>query len=415
MEDEAMAKPDAENPTRPPVVVAGLWYTGSVLMRCFARRGVPVYGIDCVPSHVGYGTRHGPTFECPDPEREPEAWCTFMLRLREQIGTTPVLMSAADVFTLAIAKHADRLSEHFVFRPEGYRIQARLATKLEQYRVAAEQGMPIALTRVASSLADVEDFATQAKFPCLLKPRHARSWLNVPREHSLHGQKTIVAATPAELLDAYRLAEPVDPNVVLQEIIAGPDSNKLVYLSCWGEGGRRLGSCLVGAYRAHPANFGSCSTVEPVRDPETEDLCERFLGGLRYSGFCEIELKRDTRDGAVKMIEANPRYSTTSDAAQYGGVDIGWLHYLDLIGEKVEPLSTQRWNWRHVHVLREVGVLLHREDHPRFTWREWFRSLRPPVYFLDWDWRDWRVMTKTTISVASHLRDAWRAKAHRPR
>lgn len=406
----AMAEQRGNDVTRPPVVVGGLWYTGAVLMRCFARRGLTVYGFDRDAEQLGFGTCYGRTLLCPDPDSNPEGWCRFMLDLRQRIGTRPVLMSAADVFTSAIARHADALAEHYIFRPEAYQIQARLATKLEQYRVAAEQGMPIALTRVTSSLADVMAFSAEARFPCLLKPRHARVWLSVPKGHPLHDRKTIQAATPADLLDAYRLVAPVDAEVVLQEIIEGPDSNKLVYLSCWGEGGRRLGSCLVGAYRSHPAGFGSCSTVEPVRDATTEELCERFLSGLRYSGFCEIELKRDSRDRSVKMIEANPRYSSTSDAAQYGGVDIAWLHYLDLLGEPVQPLTTQRWNWRHVHVLREVGVLVNRRDHPHFTWSDWFYSMRPPVYFFDWDWRDWRAMAKTAVSAVCTIRDGLRAR-----
>ncbi len=147
--------------------------------------------------------------------------------------------------------------------------------------------------------------------------------------------------------------------------------------------GHHLGSCLVGAYRFHPPGFGSCSTVEPVRDTFTEELFERFLTGLGYSGFCEIELKRDSRDGSIKMIEANSCFSCTSYAAQYGGVDIAWLNYLDLRGEPVQPLTTHRPNWRHVHVLREVGVLFNRRDHPRFAWSDWLRTVRPPVYFLD--------------------------------
>ena len=50
-------------------------------------------------------------------------------------------------------------------------------------------------------------------------------------------------------------------------------------------------------------------------------------------------MKRDTRDGRVKLIEANPRLSGGGDAAPYAGVDLCWLHYLDLIGKRVAPVT----------------------------------------------------------------------------
>ena len=68
-------------------------------------------------------------------------------------------------------------------------------------------------------------------------------------------------------------------------------------------------------------------------------MCDRFLRRIGYVGICEIEMKWDTRDGQVKLIEANPRLSGGGDAAPYAGVDLCWLHYLDLIGERVAPVA----------------------------------------------------------------------------
>ena len=90
--------------------------------------------------------------------------------------------------------------------------------------------------------------------------------------------------------------------------------------------------------RCDPIGFGPASVTEPVRDEETDGVCDRFLRSIGYAGICEIEMKRDTRDGQVKLIEANPRLSGGGDAAPYAGVDTCWLHYLDLIGVPVTPV-----------------------------------------------------------------------------
>ena len=76
-----------------------------------------------------------------------------------------------------------------------------------------------------------------------------------------------------------------------------------------------------------------------MADPETDEVCDRWLRNLGYSGICEIEMKRDSRDGRVKLIEANPRLTGGGDAAPYAGVDVCWLHYLDLIGKPVTPVA----------------------------------------------------------------------------
>jgi D-aspartate ligase len=96
-----------------------------------------------------------------------------------------------------------------------------------------------------------------------------------------------------------------------------------------------LGYCVVRELRTHPLGFGSASTLQPVVDEEIAAMCDRFLRSIGYVGICEIELKRDSRDGKLRLIEVNPRCSVTTDCATYAGVHLGWLHYLDLIGERV--------------------------------------------------------------------------------
>ena len=187
--------------------------------------------------------------------------------------------------------------------------------------------------------------------------------------------------------------------MALQEIIEGPDDAKMVYLSCYGRGGRRLGSCMVQELRVTPIFFGSASVVVPISDPETEALCDNFFRSIAYEGLCELELKRDVRDGRVRLIEANPRYSVTADAAVYAGVDLGWLHYLDLIGEAVEkPLIWNGRKFHHIVLSRDVECFRSYLAAGLTTWREIARTYTSAVYF-DFDLRDWRLSLDTVRYV----------------
>ncbi|HEY2038094.1 MAG TPA: ATP-grasp domain-containing protein, partial [Edaphobacter sp.] len=280
--------------------------------------------------------------------------------------------------------------------------QAALATKEQQYALAAKYGLPIPRTAYIQSRADLEAFAAEARFPCLIKPRHQREWDALPEGNPLRGLKLFTAGTPEELFSQYSHTEVLRPEVVAQEIISGGDDAKYCYLSVYGAGSRRLGHTVVHELRAHPVLFGSGSIVEPVRDPEIAELCDKFLRGVGYVGICEIEVKRDTRDGIVRLIEANPRYSVTADASVYAGVDIGWLHYLDLIGQPVEPFEATRLNYRHIVLRRDIPAIPRYVEQGLLTWGQIRKTYSGPLEFFDFDRRDWRP-TATTLKGCARV------------
>ncbi len=107
--------------------------------------------------------------------------------------------------------------------------------------------------------------------------------------------------------------------------------------------------------------------------------------------------------GCVKMIEANPRYSVTADAAPYAGVDLGWLHYLDLIGKPVKPVQPRNRNFRHIVLYRDFACFRSYLESGLWNWRGLIRSYRPPVAFFDFDLRDRRVTADTVRELAKTL------------
>lgn len=364
-------------------------------MRDLLRRGVRTVGIDCDSSHEGFYSSYGKSYLCPNPDTSPAAWVAFMIDLAARLGTRPVIIPAADIFVAALGRHAEELQTHYTFSRESIAVQAALATKEQQYALATQHNLPIPRTAYVQSRADLERFATEARFPCLIKPRHQREWDSLPDDNSLRGLKLITADNSVSLLADYSLAEPYRPEAIVQEVIAGDDDAKFCYLSVYGAGSRRIGHSVVHELRAHPILFGSGSMVEPTVDDEIAALCDNFLRSIHYVGICEIEVKRDTRDGVVRLIEANPRYSVTADAAIYAGVPIGWLHYLDLIGQPIEPAETTSFNFRHVVLRRDIPALPRYVERGILTWKHIFKSYKYKLAFFDFDLRDPRPTLKT--------------------
>lgn len=395
---------DDLNPARagadwPPAVIAGAYRTGVLGVRSLVRRGVRATSFDSDRNYPGFRSVYGHAHACPDPDTDPEGWVDFMIELSAKLGGKPVLIPSADVFVSAIAAHASRLVGHYIMSP-GIPLQGQLATKQTQYELAAKYGMPLPRTRFVKSAEEVATFANTAQFPCLLKPIHFRKWQRFPSGHPLSYAKVAIAETPAQLLDTWRLASAIDPNAIAQEIIQGPDTAKRVYLACYDRGSRRIASAMFRELRCNPMKFGPASVTEPVVDPETDQVCDAFLQSMGYSGICEIEMKRDTRDGRVKLIEVNPRLTGGGDAAPYAGVDLCWLNYLDLIGKNPTPVAPDGRDFRHIDLRADVGAIFAYRRARLITWRDVIRSYRSPRAFFDFDVHDWRYSAETIYRMA---------------
>jgi len=137
-----------------------------------------------------------------------------------------------------------------------------------------------------------------------------------------------------------------------------------------------------------------------VVDPETDELCDRWLRNLGYSGVCEIETKRDRYDSRVKLIEANPRLTGNGDAAPYAGVDVCWLHYLDLIGRSVTPVAADGRDFRHIVLRADPNAIVAYWKAGLLSWRDVVHSYKRPLAFYDFDLHDWRYSAETIYLMA---------------
>src|SRR5579863_6858521 len=207
----------------PAAVIASAHRTGVVGMRNLARRGIHVACVDCDDSLPGFHQRYGKSQKCPNPDMDGQGWLRFMLEFAKSFKGRPALIPASDRFLMAIATHADALSNAYCIGGDP-KLQGILSEKESLYSLAAAHGMPIPRTGRVRTESDVLEFAKTATFPCLLKPMAAREWEVFPPGHLLYLSKVAVANNTEELLNLYRVVGPVSPVLSIQEIIAGPDT-----------------------------------------------------------------------------------------------------------------------------------------------------------------------------------------------
>lgn len=386
----------------PPAVITGAYQTGILGVRTLTRHGVRAVCVDCDSTMPGFRSRYGPARLCPDPDREPDQWVAYMCALAEEMGQRPALIHSADRFVSAAGKHERALREHY-FMPEAMEIQRLLADKPTQYGLADKHGLRLPRSIAATSIEEVQQFSSESSFPCLLKPVHFREWQRFPTSHPLCHRKILIANTPADLVHGWRLAAQINSTVILQEIIRGSDDAKRVYLAVYDHNCQKLGGLVLKELRCEPVGFGPASVTTPIKDDEVENICDRFLRDIGYVGICEIELKRDARDGLVKLIEANPRLSGSGDAANYAGVELCWLHYQDLIGRIVAPVGPSSEHFCHIVLRADASAAVEYWRRGLVTAIEATQPYFGRCYFFDLDWGDWRYSLETLVVAAKTI------------
>jgi predicted ATP-grasp superfamily ATP-dependent carboligase len=382
----------------------GAYQTGVVNARNLRRRGIQTSLADCDPAQTGFQTSINRALLCPNPDSEPDAWLAWMLAYASRFSSKPVLIASADVFVTAIGRFETALRERFLVS-EGCRLAAELADKDTQYQLAAAHGMPMPRTCIVDSMSEAQHFAEQAEFPIVLKPLHFREWRRVPQDHPLHDRKVLILHDRKELVAGYDLAASASAKVVLQEIIQGPDTNKRVYLGHYGSDGVRTGFAVFRELRCSPVAFGPATVSESFPDPDAAAVCDRFLQRINFKGICEIELKRDSRSGEYLLIEANPRLSGGGDAGNHSGVDLAWLHYLNLIGVRHRPIVQEERRIRHIVVRADGAAAAQYVRAGALRWRDVVASYRPPVAFFDLNLAS---PIRSMRNIAGAIRDAIR-------
>ena len=119
-----------------------------------------------------------------------------------------------------------------------------------------------------------------------------------------------------------------------------------------------------------------------------KELALKLFRHVGLQGLANAEFKLDPRDGQLKLIECNARFTAANELVAQAGMDLGTLVYNRLVGLPPPPLETFRdgltlWDplrdWKAYRQLRQRGELslfgwihsvLRRQIFPVFAWTD---------------------------------------------
>jgi predicted ATP-grasp superfamily ATP-dependent carboligase len=381
----------------PAAVVVGLDnITGLQTARILADRGVRVYGVAANRRH--FGARTNACVHVVEWRLSGSELVDTLRALSRRLGPDPaVLVPCTDGAVWSLSQQRDQLLDQFRLPLGDHDGIDLLMDKVRFADHAMMHGLAAPRTEVLRSRADAEKAAEVLSWPSVVKPPvKAESWL----AHT--SAKGIPVQGPGELLDVYDRVADWAPVLLAQEWVEGPEDELFSCNAYFDASGTPLVTFVARKLRQWPPQIGTSASGEECRNDEVLEETLRVFGSVDYQGLAYLEMKRDSRTGAMSIIEPNVGRPTGRSAiAEGGGVELVYTAYCDAAGLPLPEERTQQYvgtTW--LDVRRDVQAAAVGIRRGELTPREWLSSLRGPRTHAIWSARDPRPFVTDLMNVA---------------
>jgi predicted ATP-grasp superfamily ATP-dependent carboligase len=254
--------------------------------------------------------------------------------------------------------------------------------KAGSYALARKAEIPAPQTLTVTDVAQLAD--VEFDFPCGIKPLHSH----------LFAQRFNTAAkgvTVATLEEARRILEPILEQgfvMLLTEVIPGADDRYRSYYTYMDAHGQPVLNFTKRKLRQYPTHFGLGSYHLTEWNAETAELGIRFAQAAGLRGVVNVEFKRDPRDGLLKLIECNPRFTEVNEQVRAAGIDLALVAYNMRLGLPLPPVdrfTDHLGMWFPVDDLRALREYRGKGELTVAAWARTLAHRQAPVMF---SWRD---------------------------
>jgi D-aspartate ligase len=362
-----MAAETAARSDLPPAVVLGGTVTALSVARSLWEAGISVYVLDRRDSPARVSRQRTAFVDVSGSDTQAR-----MLDWLQRAPDGAVVLAAGDDGLELVARHrADLVSAGLLPMEADDGVLLAMLDKTRTYELASANGIATPNTTLLGTIADVEEIAGELSYPCVLKPTH--SHLFQYRANS--AAKALVIDGPAELRLEFERLRAVGVEMLLTEVICGPNDEFVSYYSYIDDDGTPLLHFTKRKIRQYPPGFGIGTYHATTHDREVADLGRRFFEAVGLRGLGNVEFKRDGGDGQLKLIECNARFTASNELIRRSGVDLALFSYNRLTGRPTPPVDDYRDDlhlWEPVNDTRAFLVYRRRGE---LTFAEWIRSL----------------------------------------
>jgi D-aspartate ligase len=387
------------NTTQPPAIILDGDHNALSIARSFAAAGIRVYAINYPQAVVRY-SRFCKWIDLPEDRAiGPETWIDYLLGAESNYLRGAVLLAASDEAIELIAKHRQALAGKFTLDLSNPIAQLCMLDKLCTYRAAQAASVPTPKFWVAETREQIRKLEAELVFPLILKPILGHKF-----SKKFSGSYYFVAYEFNELLDKFDAIDCAGIRIFLVELIPGPDDKLCSYYTYLDEDGKNLINFTKRVIRRYPVNMGGSTYHITDNVPGVQELALALFRLVGLRGVANVEFKLDERDGKLKLIECNARFTAADCLLVESGLNLPLFVYNRLTGRPHNAPSSYRMGvllWKPVgdflayRQLSRMGSLtfkawgssiLHRQIFPVFRWNDPLPAIINGIRLVRYAW-----------------------------
>jgi predicted ATP-grasp superfamily ATP-dependent carboligase len=366
----------------PPVIVLGGRANALSVARQIGRLGASVYALNEPGAFVGY-SRYCRQIDLPaGTGGAARAWEDFLLGPASDALRGAVLLSCSDEGIELLTARREALAARYRLDDSNCAAQLAMLNKLATYRAAVEAGVPTPRFWVAESRQDVEAVRHELVFPLVVKPRLSHVF------EGKTGKKLITVDDYAGVAAAVEAVADAGTSSVLMEKIPGPDDRLCSYFTYLDEDSRPMFHFTKRIIRRYPVLTGTGCYHVTDTIPEAVELANRLFRHVGLRGLANVEFKRDVRDGKLKLIECNARFTASDSLVARSGINLAAFVYCRLTGRPLPAMGQYRTGMRLWDPVRDFQAYLALRKAGELSFPQWLASVCHPQTFPYFRWND---------------------------
>ena len=375
------------------IVISGTTVSLGVV-RALGKQGVPVVVVHYEDSDIACFSRYAISREkVPHPEHSEEQFLEALIKHIQDYGAR-IVFPVSDQAVLTVSRNRDLLAQHCKVACTDWSTAKIFIDKKNTYQLAEENGVPAPRTLVPNSIEDVKRLCVEAEFPCLVKPSQSHLFV----KH--FGRKMVPVSNADDLISAYSRSSELGLDILVQEIIPGPDSCVVNYNAFFINGAPIVEATAV-HFRNGPPLWGSPRVAVSQHVAEVIQPGRQILKAVGYNGFACTEFKFDSRDRLYKLMEVNVRHNMSTLLSVRSGVNFPWLEYNYVLHGDVpkQPETEEGVFW--IDLIRDIGHSLKNARSEGMTLAVFLKPYTAKHIFAIWDLLDPRPFLKRLAMLVS--------------
>jgi D-aspartate ligase len=403
-QDARRRKHDSHRRRTPtPVLLLGGDANSIAITRSLGRRGIPVR-VSCKSKELAPHSRFcAGSYPLPADGSPVQFWEDLLLGTDRSGLHGSVLLPCSDDGLEFMAAHRASLETRYLLDDYLPELVLAMLDKQRTAELARSLDIPIPDFRAIDSLSDLDGLEKVMQFPLIVKPVHSHLFQrHYPNRKYLEPKDFDQLRRQVGGMLEKRL------RLLVCERIPGPDSLLSSYYTYVTRDGTPLFHFTKRIIRRYPVNEGGATYHATDWLPETAELGQRFFQGIGLRGLGNIELKRDPRDGKLKVIESNLRFTQAHQLLVDAGMDSALIIYNYITGRPQPDTDSYKTNLTLLFPESDYYAFRQLNARGELTPSEWLRSIARRHSFPYFSLSDpWPSLRHLGIRVFDKCKKVW--------